>query len=154
MSIFPNSRSYRMRPIECGIGEYRDSIPVCRGNRGMIAVAANGNVYPCMQLSGTYDARNQYLGNVKADGLTPLLQCGRYLAEVCTTVGELACANEKCGGCKYFKYCVGGCRAIAYALTGDKMGADPAKCLFFNNGYYEKIIEVMAGWHNRAPMEK
>ncbi len=27
--------------------------PVCRGNRSMVAVVANGNLYPCHQLSGT-----------------------------------------------------------------------------------------------------
>lgn len=154
MSIFPNSRSYRMRPIECGIGEYRDSIPVCRGNRGMIAVAASGNVYPCMQMSGYYEAHGDILGNVKSDGLQSLLQCGRYLSEVCTTVGELAAVNPKCGNCPYFKHCAGGCRAIALTLTGDKMGVDLAKCLFFGKGYYEKIETLMNGWMNRSPMEK
>ena len=50
--LFPQSRSFRMRPVECAEGEYRDSIPVCRGNRGMVAVGADGSVYPCHQLSG------------------------------------------------------------------------------------------------------
>lgn len=153
MSLFPNSRSYRMRTVECAAGEYRDSIPVCRGNRGMIAVSANGNAYPCMQMSGFYEARGVSFGNVKESGLKPLLQCGKYLAEVCTTIGELKETNEKCAACKYFKHCVGGCRAIALTLTGDHLGVDPAKCLFFNRGYHEKITEVMDGWHNRAPME-
>ena len=143
-----------MRPMECGIGEYRDSIPVCRGNRGMIAVAANGNVFPCMQMSGYYEARNDILGNVKTDGLTFHMQCGKYLSEVCTTIGELACVNEKCGNCPYFKHCAGGCRAVALTLTGDKMGVDLSKCLFFYNGYYEKIEALMEGWNNQVPMEK
>jgi hypothetical protein len=42
---------------------------------------------------------------------------GKYLAEVCTTVGELASANAECNACPYFKYCAGGCRAIALTLT-------------------------------------
>lgn len=154
LSIFPNSKSYRMRPVECVIGEYRDSIPVCRGNRGMIAVAANGNVFPCMQMSGYYEAHSDILGNVKTDGLQGLLQGGRYLSEVCTTVGELSRRNSKCGNCPYFKHCVGGCRAIALTLTGDKLGTDLAKCLFFNNSYHEKIEAIMSEWTNLAPIEK
>ncbi|MGN0154809.1 MAG: radical SAM protein [Lachnospiraceae bacterium] len=154
LSLFPERKEYRMRPMECGIGEYRDSIPVCRGNRGMIAVAANGNVFPCMQMSGYYEARNDILGNVKTDGLTFHMQCGKYLSEVCTTIGELASVNEKCGSCPYFKHCAGGCRAVALTLTGDKMGVDLSKCLFFDNGYYEKIEALMDGWNNLAPMEK
>ncbi len=153
LTIFPETRRYRMRPVECGCGEYRDSIPVCRGNRGMIAVSAGGNVFPCMQMSGTYEARGETFGNVKESGLTPLLQCGKYLSEVCTTVGELAKINPTCGNCPYFKHCVGGCRAIALALTGDSMGVDISKCLFFKKGYYQKIEESLCGWKNIAPIE-
>lgn len=152
LSVFPRNRAYRMRPVECKAGEYRDSIPVCRGNRGMIAVSANGNVFPCMQMSGYYEARGDILGNVKADGLQPLIQSGRYLSEVCATVGELAKVNSKCGSCTYFKHCAGGCRAIALTLTQDKMGIDPAKCLFYNRGYYKKIEELMTGWTNLSPI--
>lgn len=152
LTLFPGRRTFRVRPVECKEGEYRDSLPVCRGNRGKVAVAANGNVYPCMQLSGTYDLRGEQLGNCKTDGLQPLLKSGRYLDEVCTTVKTFAEHNEKCAGCKYFKYCVGGCRALAVALTGDKFGSDPAKCAFFKMGYYEKICALLDGWKNAAPI--
>lgn len=152
LTVFPQSRAFRVRPVECAEGEYRDGLPVCRGNRGKIAVAANGNVYPCMQLSGTYDARGELLGNVKTDGLQKLLQSGTYLEEVCTTVKTLAENNEKCAVCGYFKYCVGGCRALAMALTGDRLGSDPTKCVFFQKGYYEKLTALFDGWNNLAPM--
>lgn len=154
LTLYPQSKSYRMRPVECGCGEYRDSIPVCRGNRGMVAVAANGNVFPCMQMSGYYEARHDILGNVKANGLQPLLQFGKYLSEVCTTVGELAKVNEACGKCSYFKHCAGGCRAIALTLTGDKMGVDLSKCLFYKAGYYQKVEAVMGDWRNQMPIAK
>ena len=127
LTIFPSTAAFRVRPVECGEGEYRDSLPVCRGNRGKIAAAANGNVYPCLQLSGFYDAHGKILGNIKTEGLQPLLQSGKYLDEVCATVKTLAVNNTKCAGCKYFRYCVGGCRALAVGLTGDKFGSDPAK---------------------------
>ncbi len=153
MTLIPERKEYRIRSVECGIGEYRDSIPVCRGNRGMVAVAANGNVFPCMQMSGYYEAKNDILGNVKTDGLQPLLQAGKYLSEVCTTVGTLAVKNTVCGTCPYFKHCVGGCRAIALTLTGDKLGVDLSKCLFFKKGYYEKTIALMEGWKNRSEIQ-
>ncbi len=158
LTILPVRKAFRVRPVECAEGEYRDSLPVCRGNRGKIAVAANGNVYPCLQLSGTYDARGELLGNIKADdrnpgsGLQTLLQDGKYLDEVCTTVKTLADKNPKCGACEYFKYCVGGCRALAMAFTGEKLGSDLAKCAFFKKGYYERITELFDGWKNLAPI--
>lgn len=152
LTIYPAQKAFRARPVECAEGEYRDSLPVCRGNRGKVAVAANGNVYPCMQLSGVYDKRGEVLGNVKKDGLQPLLQSGKYLSEVCTTVKTLAESNPKCAACGYFKYCVGGCRALSQVLTGDKLGSDPAKCLFFKAGYYERITALFSGWENAKPI--
>ena len=152
LTLFPGQKSYRMRPVECACGEYRDSIPVCRGNRGMVAVAANGNVFPCMQMSGYYEVRGDILGNVKQSGLQPLLQFGPYLSEVCTTLGELARANETCGNCPYFKHCAGGCRAIALTLTGDKLGVDLSKCLFYKGGYYRRVEAALPKWRNLMPI--
>ena len=106
-----------------------------------------------MQMSGYYEARGDILGNVKASGLRPLLQMGNYLAEVCATVGELAEVNAECRECPYFKYCAAGCRAVALTLTGDKMGIDPSKCLFFKQGYYEKTVKVMGDWKNGTPIK-
>lgn len=154
LTLYPRQKCYRMRPVECGPGEYRDSIPVCRGNRGMVAVSANGNVFPCMQMSGYYEARKDILGNVKQMGLRPLLQAGPYLAEVCTTLGDLARANEQCGSCEFFKHCAGGCRAIALTLTGNKLGVDPAKCLFYKAGYHRRIQALLEDWKNLAPITK
>lgn len=133
--------------------EKLDSIPVCRGNRGMVAVSAGGNVFPCMQMSGYYEAHGDILGNAKEQGLQPLLQYGKYLHEVCTTVGTLASVNKTCGACPYFKHCLGGCRAVALTLTGDKPGVDLSKCLFFQKGYVQKIEDCLQSRKNLAPME-
>lgn len=152
-TLWPEAMAYSLTPVACQQGKYRDSIPVCKGNRGMVAVAANGNVFPCMQMSGYYEAHGDILGNVKTDGLAPLLRGGRYLSEICTTVGQLARTNEKCGSCKYFPHCTGGCRAIALTLTGDKLGIDPAKCLFFEQGFYQKLCAALEGFTNTTPID-
>ena len=152
--LFPQIRSFRMRPVECAEGEYRDSIPVCRGNRGMVAVGADGSVYPCHQLSGEYERRNEHLGNVKTEGLQSLLRESRYLSEVCTTVGALKSVNSRCASCRHFRYCAGGCRAVALVLTDDKLGCDPSKCMFFESGYHRRITEIMGEWRNLAPVSE
>ena len=150
--LHPGSKTYSFRPVTCREGEFKPTRPVCCGNRAMIAVAANGNVFPCMQMSGYYEAKNDILGNVKEHGLRPILQMGKYLTEVCATVGDLAMANAECKACPYFKYCAGGCRAIALTLTSDKMGIDPSKCLFFKKGYYRKAVDAMGNWINTTPI--
>lgn len=152
LTIIPGNKAFRVRPVECAEGEYRDSLPVCRGNRGKIAAAANGNVYPCLQMSGYYDSKKDFLGNIKTTGLQPLLQNGAYLDEICVTLGQLANVNRKCAECKWFRYCAGGCRALALALTGDKLGSDLAKCVFFKKGCYERITSLFDGWRNLAPV--
>ena len=51
-TLYPKSKFYTLTAVNSCTGEYRDSAPVCKGNRGMVAVAANGNVFPCHQMSG------------------------------------------------------------------------------------------------------
>jgi radical SAM protein with 4Fe4S-binding SPASM domain len=152
LQFSPTRRTYHRRPVDGGTC-YRDSFPVCRGNRGMVAVNANGNVLPCMQMSGYYEMQKDVLGNVKTDGLKNLLTTGRYLDEICVAVGTLAQKNEKCGKCRHFRDCMGGCRAIGLALTADKFGSDWAKCFYFYNGYLEKTDKVFmkSGYECKDP---
>ena len=151
-TLYPAEQAYRARPVEYAEGEFRNSFPVCRGNRGMVSVDADGELVPCHQMSGYCKGHGMHIGNVKERGLQPFLQSGAYLGEVCATLGALAQHNEKYASCRYFRYCAGGCRAIALAFTGDKMGKDPAKCIFFKQGYYENLVRAMEGWKNIAPV--
>ena len=82
-------------------------------------------------------AAMSYMGNVKKDGLQSIMQSGPLMENVCTGVGKVAEANSKCGNCEYFKYCTGGCRVIALALTKDLLGPDLSKCAFFKHGWYK-----------------
>ena len=54
-TLYPRSGFYTLTAVNSCAGEYRSSAPVCKGNRGMVAVAANGNVFPCHQMSGYYE---------------------------------------------------------------------------------------------------
>lgn len=145
--LYPQSKMYHPHAISCEHSKYRDSLPVCRGNRGMVAVGANGNVYPCHQMSGYYEQHGWLLGNVKTDGLQSLLQDSVYLRTVCTTMKDLKAHNEKCASCRWFSTCCGGCRAIGLALTGDVFGCDQSKCLFYEGGYTEKLQNALPCYH-------
>ena len=149
-TLYPQSDVYTLTAVGSCAGKYRASAPVCKGNRGMVAVGANGNVYPCHQMSGYYEQHGNILGNVKETPLAELLSGGRYLDEVCTTLGVLREKNKTCGSCGYFERCNGGCRAIALALTGDRLGIDPSKCLFWGEGYDKKIAERLPGFRTEA----
>ncbi len=150
IAINPKSCTYHPEVINYNEGEYRDTLPVCKGNRGMIAVAANGHVFPCHQMSGYYEQQGDVLGNVKETGLRSILQESKYLSEVCTTVKDIREKNVECAKCKWFKYCCGGCRALGLALTGDKMGCDRFCCEFLKGGYLEKLAEAIPHYLNNS----
>lgn len=142
-TLYPKTKFYTLAAVNSCKGKYRASAPVCKGNRGMVAVAANGNLYPCHQMSGYYEQHGFFLGNVKKTPLKDFLSGGKYLEEVCTTLGTLKENNRKCGSCGYFELCNGGCRAIALALTGNRLGIDPSKCFFWENDYAGKIATAL-----------
>lgn len=142
LQFWPGRRTYHLRPVEGGEHTYRDTFPVCRGNRGMVAINADGDIVPCNQVSGKLKQDNIRLGNVHITPLQQLLKSGDYIDTVTYTVGKLRENNPQCQDCDYWKLCMGGCRACAYALTDNLMGYDPAKCLYFKKGYMQKTIEL------------
>jgi radical SAM protein with 4Fe4S-binding SPASM domain len=142
--IWPRHKVYHHRPVEGGVHIYRDSLPVCRGARGRIAVTPEGDVLPCNQMSGIFKKIDKHLGNVAKTPLRELLSDGEYLKTVCCTVGELREKNPKCQECPHWKLCLGGCRAIGLLFGGNYESYDPAKCVYFN-GYFDKFTELFSG---------
>lgn len=145
----PVGKHYWLRSDTCNCDGYRETFPLCRGNRGMIAVAANGDVFPCMQMSGWFEARNENFGNVKETGLAPILRSGKWIDEVTATVGDLLKVNDECRTCPHLKKCRTGCRALAILTGGGLRASDKTKCAFFGGGYEQKATELFKyfGYH-------
>ncbi|MGN1136219.1 MAG: radical SAM protein [Oscillospiraceae bacterium] len=149
LDIDPQRKTYTLAPMQGCLIKYRESLPLCRGNRGKIAVAANGEVYPCMQMSGWMEAHKISFGNVKKQGLQPILQSSDYLDEVCATIGDMIKVNRKCAECPHLTYCRGGCRAIGLITSGGDLHApDLWKCHFFEKGYVERFEDSLAPYVN------
>jgi radical SAM protein with 4Fe4S-binding SPASM domain len=144
LHIVPARKLYHMRPIVVG-DHYRDSLPVCRGNRGMIAVTPSGEIVPCNQISGQAQKLGDRFGNVHETPLRELLCEGAYIDAVTADVGRLRQKNEKCQTCAYWEMCAGGCRACGYLLNGGYLAYDPIKCMFFEGGYIKKTMDMFAG---------
>jgi heme b synthase len=89
----------------------------CLAGRRFVFISSTGDVQPC----GYLDVR---CGNIRDGGFwktwdtSPVLQDLRDDAKL----------RGKCGLCNYREYC-GGCRARAYAATGDTLAEEPA-CLY------------------------
>ena len=162
MEFDPNDESYRMVPIKYCEGQFRPTYPVCSDNRKMIAVSSNGNVYPCLQMSGSFMEAGLELDSLKNRTLAEILSGGQLHDAICTNLHKLAKENPVCKECRYFKYCAGGCRAIGIICSVEKFepgsilnyyGEDKAKCLFFRGGWYKKLSEAMKGFNNLSRVE-
>ncbi len=100
--------------------------PVQRISRGCLAginvcfVSHRGDVYPCGYLPVT-------AGNVKETKITTIWS----EAKVFRDLRNYSLLTGKCGICTYKQIC-GGCRARAYAATGDYLSEEPF-CVFQPN---------------------
>jgi len=85
----------------------------CLAGQHVCFISHSGEVYPCGYLPVSS-------GNIRT---TPLEQIWRT-SDVFATLRDPARLGGKCGVCGFRAVC-GGCRARAYALTGDYLAAEP-----------------------------
>ena len=147
--LYPRGKYYELVPIACSKDEFNIRIPMCKGNRGMIAVSSSGEAVPCLQMSGWFMERGISLGNVLKTPLKELVKDSPYLNLAMAPLLKQILENDKCGNCKYYKVCTGGCPALGllYSKNGDYYHEDITKCIFFENGWYDRIVEELNGWH-------
>jgi len=91
----------------------RSRVGGCLAGKSFVFVSRKGDVYPC----GYFPLR---VGGIRE----------KNFIEIWENAAQLAALRErnlkgKCGRCSYSSIC-GGCRARAYAKTGDFLGEDPA----------------------------
>ncbi len=157
MRVYPKSKSYALEAVLCPDGNYKPTAPICKGNRGMIEVTSAGDIVPCLQMSGYFEENGIHMGNLHKTPLTELLTEGDYISTVCANLHKLLKNNSKCAACRYFKYCNGGCPALGGLYAPEKLnlfGSDITKCLFYENGWYDKVRNTMSGWTNTTQIDE
>lgn len=85
----------------------------CQAGTGQGCVTSDGTVFPCVLLPVA-------LGNVRVKSFTEIWRTS-------PVIRTLQCRTElhgRCGSCPVANKC-GGCRAVAYAKTGDYLADDP-----------------------------
>ena len=122
---------------------YRLNQPICRSVRSMVAVASDGEVYPCMQMQGYMNENNISFGNVFKEGLANILKEGLYIDTICRSLQDKLNADSKCKTCDFFGKCLGGYPCLAVLLYGGDiryyLKEDRSKCIFLKEGYLEKF---------------
>ena len=154
MRLYPSMKSYELVPIACSKDEFNIRIPMCKGNRGMIAVSSGGELVPCLQMSGWFLERKISLGNVLKTPLKELVKESDYLNLAMAPLLKQILENDKCANCKYYKVCTGGCPALGllYSRNGDYYHEDILKCIFFENGWYDTITNELKQWRLLKPL--
>ncbi len=86
---------------------------LCSAGNNALTIMPDGTVYPCRRLPIP-------IGNVLTDGFFKIW----YGSEVLWRLRNPKNLSGKCGNCSLLTQCRG-CRAMAYATTGDYMAEDP-----------------------------
>ncbi|MCQ6963012.1 heme b synthase [Methanolobus chelungpuianus] len=85
----------------------------CLGGTGFCFVSSIGEVYPCGYLPAL-------AGNIKDQSFSDIWESSRVFNDL----RDPSRLKGKCGDCEYNKVCAG-CRARAYAATGDYLAEEP-----------------------------
>lgn len=85
----------------------------CPAGFSSLAILYDGTVLPCRRLGIP-------IGNILTDGLFKIW----YTSDVLWNLRNKRNLGEDCRNCQYLSRC-GGCRAVAYQITGDYMADDP-----------------------------
>ena len=151
----PAHKCYELVPIACNKKDFNIRIPMCKGNRGMIAVSSSGEVVPCLQMSGYFMEKGISLGNLFKTPLKELVKESPYLNLAMAPLFKQIVENDKCGNCKYYKACTGGCPALGllYSHPSNFYHEDITKCIFFENGWYERVIKELKEWDITNPLD-
>lgn len=86
---------------------------MCSAGSDALCIMPNGDVYPCRRLPIV-------IGNLMKDSIFEIW----YKSPILWKLRERTEFKGKCGNCELLPRC-GGCRAIAYAMTGDYLEEDP-----------------------------
>ena len=149
MNLYPKEKKYDLSDVRYPDGVYRPTKQVCMTTRTVMSVTCEGDVVPCIQMSGYGALVGMKNDNLKNKRLKDIIEGGSWHDSVCMTLCQFRKKCEICDKCKWFNYCGGGCRALAMlgpVLEGkplDYTGPDPVACLFYKGGWYDKARNTL-----------
>lgn len=119
---------------------HQDSVPVedsavgndigcmvsCGAGETMVAIASNGDIYPCHMFVGR---KQLFMGNALHNDIKETVNCTQCNPFLNLNVDCI----KACKNCHVRYICGGGCRFRAYASTGSMNGSDPLCRTYIDN---------------------
>lgn len=153
IKLYPQRKEHYLTPIISNKNDFNLRIPMCKGNRCMIAITSDKEVVPCLQMSGYLMEKGISLVSLKNRSLKDIITNSDYLDLAIAPLLKMILNNNKCATCKYFKACTGGCPALGLLSSGNiDYYSDLTKCSFFFDGWYNKVLEKMNGYKLINPL--
>ncbi|MDO4487938.1 MAG: radical SAM protein [Eubacteriales bacterium] len=104
-------------------------------------ITPEGRLLPCMPM--TASERQSEFPLIKDIGLKAALSDSEYMRYVDARVKDYLAKNAECAACRFKLRCGGGCRAVALINSNDFWGKDTDLCLFWHEGYADKLHEII-----------
>ena len=122
---------------------------ICASARTTMYLGPDGRILPCIPMS-EQDSTGRLFPILGELTLAEALTDSFYMDFISTTLDDYLAHNPECAACEYKNRCGGACRGSAVIANGgsDLLGIDPAACLLFKGGYYDRaktIIERYQG---------
>ncbi|MDO5392451.1 MAG: radical SAM protein [Eubacteriales bacterium] len=114
---------------------------LCGSARFSCYISPEGRLLPCMPVTACKEQED--FARFQDIGLRACLSDSLYMQFVDKRVKDLFAVNGKCRACPYRLKCAGGCRAAALEQCGDLMGPDLHQCFLWENGYVEKLHQII-----------
>ncbi len=115
---------------------------LCGHARNQMHITADGFIVPCIPI-GSVECGRTHFPNLKDMRLTEALSDSAYMSFIDTRLAEYFRVHPECEACSYRNRCGGGCRGRA-AASGDLMAKDPKACRFFLDGWYDRVLQLLA----------
>ena len=155
-TLYPARRAFKLAPVRYSEKTFKESRPCCAQINGMAAVAADGELYPCLQCSGWYSAHGVSFGNVFEDGFDAAIVGESYCQVAHATIADKIAhlrqpgsrgRSRSCAECRWLTWCAGGCPALGTLISnGDTLAPDPCACKFFDASWPARFAQNLSPW--------
>lgn len=143
-AIIPNAK--RLEKNDC------DNYCLCGHARNYMYITPDGFIVPCIVMGSVENGRSHF-PSIHDMTLVEALNDSSYMDFIDTRLRTYFEKHKDCAECEYRNRCAGGCRGIA-AMTGDIMDKDLDSCVFFKQGWYDKVCKALDDLGVQYPKEK